>query len=1040
MLSPVSYKRWLIFFAAVALFIQPIKAQYEEKDFVQYTAKDGLSDNYITSIQQDDLGYLWISTDVGLNRFDGHSFKNFFQETTEFPLLSNTIRNLKSFGKDQLGILSRNGFQLLNTRDLSFINYTVPDSTAFSTLRNAAWDAIQLPDRSFAITTAAGFYVINNTGKVSTRHDAYQLSDIGKKRILYGREIFPVNKDEYLVYIEEKGLACYNFQNKTFRNIAVSEKEWEKFFFPDGPEGDRWLVKYQLSNSSFIFIPLLKENIVFYDHARKKTIVTPLPKGLKNEFSWESKVVMLNDSVLAINGGSYGFYLFHLDRQTGALTTDGIKRMPGIKIIRLFFDKDNRLWIGTNEGLFRQKLDPPLINAHRYAPLPGEQITGGITCAYRYKNNLYAGRYSINNGLLIIDPVTMQLKKQINFFGGNTGWNEIYTMEMYHPDTLWIGTNGGVIWLDTRNDTYGKLSYQNKNLPPVSSLGPLRADGYAWISGNLNGIVARYHVPTHSFNFFTSQTQPALPFVNVKNIVYDSYGDVWISGHSLTHWNNRSQQFDTLISVYAGANKFMDDILAISADDNGSLWLHNGYNGLLEYRIKEKRFIPYSKKDGLPSDVLQAFSPIIDHTLWIESNNSLVRFDTKSKKMIVYGYDDGIPESKASGRRMWFDKENNMIYMYATEYLLKFPVQPVAHHENSSGLLIQKITINNDPGIIQPIKELRLKHTENNITINYTIVDFEKNNYRFAYKLDNNDTWTSLGEQRNLNLNNLQPGNYSVHLKAIDKAGNEKIAQVNFVISPPFWKTTWFRIICMLLIAALLYGLYRYRIRQVRQKANIDKLLAQTEMKALHSQMNPHFIFNSLNSIREMILHNENKDASHYLSKFAQLIRMTLDQSGQSFISLRNTLDYLHRYVEMEKIRNSHFTYLIRTDSQLDPDETVLPPMLIQPFIENAIWHGTSAANKDIQITIDFKKEGDHLMCTIDDTGVGIDHSLNNKMSSENLHNPFGIDNIRNRIRLLNEKYDQQSSITIVDKKNINGTGETGTVVTLCLPLEINEA
>ena len=177
----------------------------------------------------------------------------------------------------------------------------------------------------------------------------------------------------------------------------------------------------------------------------------------------------------------------------------------------------------------------------------------------------------------------------------------------------------------------------------------------------------------------------------------------------------------------------------------------------------------------------------------------------------------------------------------------------------------------------------------------------------------------------------------------------------------------------------------------MRQKANIDKLLAQTEMKALHSQMNPHFIFNSLNSIREMILNNENKEASHYLSKFAQLIRMTLDQSGQSFISLRNTIDYLQRYIEMEKIRNGHFTWSMNVDKRLDMDETVLPPMLIQPFIENAIWHGVTGNRKNINIQINFKKENDHLVCTIDDNGIGIEQSIKNKNNNDSLHNPFGI-------------------------------------------------
>lgn len=128
-------------------------------------------------------------------------------------------------------------------------------------------------------------------------------------------------------------------------------------------------------------------------------------------------------------------------------------------------------------------------------------------------------------------------------------------------------------------------------------------------------------------------------------------------------------------------------------------------------------------------------------------------------------------------------------------------------------------------------------------------------------------------------------------------------------------------------------------------------------MKALHAQMNPHFVFNSLNSIREMILNQETQEASRFLGNFAHLIRITLDQSRKSFISLRDTMDYLNRYIEMEKIRNPDFHFSMEVDKTLDPDDTILPPLLIQPFIENAIWHGMNGEEKQIHILVRFLKK-----------------------------------------------------------------------------------
>jgi LytS/YehU family sensor histidine kinase len=237
--------------------------------------------------------------------------------------------------------------------------------------------------------------------------------------------------------------------------------------------------------------------------------------------------------------------------------------------------------------------------------------------------------------------------------------------------------------------------------------------------------------------------------------------------------------------------------------------------------------------------------------------------------------------------------------------------------------------------------------------------------------------------------------------------------------------------------AAVLYYLHRSRINHIIQKTDVDKQLAQTEMKALHSQMNPHFIFNCLNSIREMILNNENEQASLYLSKFARLIRITLDHSSRAFVSLEDTIDYLKRYLEMEHIRKSNFSYNIDVDENLLAAEIFLPPMLIQPFIENAIWHG-AIPDKELHLDLKFKREQDALVCIIDDDGMGIEISLKNKEPELNYHS-VGISNIKQRIHVLNEKYNLQSTIEIRDKSAIHSNGDTGTIVSLHLPIKTNE-
>jgi len=1025
-------------------FLHTANAQYEEKDFVHYTVKEGLSENYITCLIQDSRGYMWIGTDIGLNRFDGHAFKIFFQGTKTLPLLSGTISKLKQFGSHHMGIVSRGGLQLLDTKDLSVKNYTIPDTTAFSIYRNAAWDAVELPGRSYAVTTASGFYVFDSSGKLDFGHDAYHLKDIGQKRILYGRDIFPLNTKENLVYINADGLAYYNAEKKIFREISKQEKEWTALY-PAAPKNTfGWISRYQLSLNEFIMVQFGHNNIIYHNKGSNKTVLSPLELS-SNQFAWESKITILNDNNFLVNGGYAGFYLFHIDRASGKITANPRKFLAGHKIQCLYLDKDKRLWVGTSKGLLRQKMVAPVLTSSIYRPSVSDSTTGGLVCAYRFGNKLYAGRASLSRGLIIVDVNSKKLLEQIDFYGKNTQWNEVNSIQMYHADTLWIGTTAGLLWFDTKTMLYGKLFNDKKYPADISGLNMVAAagkDGYGWMCHLLKGVVVRYHIASRTFTVFTSATTAALPFDRVKNITYDAYGDVWLSGHSLARWNTKKQMFDTLISVYSGPNKYEDDILTLVADNNGSLWLHNAFNGLLEYRIKEKRFVSYTMKDGLPSDVFSAFSPVINDHIWMAGHNQLTGFNIHTKKTVVYDHQDGLPNDMPTGRYLYYDSPERMLYLFNGDILSTIPLPQIQVIDNENELMLEEITINNKEHLFFQVDNIKLKPGQNNLSLHFGIINFESgNSYQFAYKLKESDNWTDLGTQRNINLTGLSPGNYNVWLKGTGKSGVQKIKKFSFVIAPPFWRTVWFLSGCCLVFAGLVYMFYRYRLGQVKQKANLDKQLSQTEMKALHAQMNPHFIFNSLNSIREMILNNENKEASHYLSKFAQLIRVTLDQSGQTFISLRNTLDYLQRYIEMEKIRNSRFTYAVHVDEQLDIDETVMPPMLIQPFIENAIWHGVSGNTGEINIKVDFKKQQGSLVCMIDDNGVGIDESLKNRQNNSrgHDHDPVGIANIKNRISLLNEKHNLQSSITITDKKNIPGTPETGTLVILYLPLQINE-
>ncbi len=1031
----------------ILLCFHTVRAQYAEKDFVQYTVKDGLSENYITCLQQDDRGYMWIGTDIGLNRFDGHTFKTFFQDTKTLRLLSGTIKRLKTFGPHQLGIISRGGLQVLNTLNLSFKNYLIADTTAFSVYHNQAWDAVVLPGRSYALTTASGFYVFDSLGLLNFKHDAFKLQDIGQKRILYGRDIFPLNDKEYLVFVNSDGLAHYNAEKKIFQQLSETTAGNPDIFYQAAIKNSIGLIRrYQLSADEFIFMRFDQKNILYYNKATNKMISSPMQVPII-EFSWESKLTALNDSVFLVNSGYNGFHIFYINKATGQIIVDPIKKLNNHKIQCMYVDKEKRLWVGTTKGLLKQKLLSPVLRTVAHPVAATDSIIEDISCAFRYRDKLYLGRNSLYKGFIIADTITGKALKQFEFYGKNNAWNEISSIKMYYKDTLWIGTNAGILWFDIVSERYGKLKDEKYSTPPggLNFLSNAGKDGYAWMCAILHGSVVRYHIASRSFTVFNSNTQPALPFHRVKAITYDAYGDVWLSGHALARWNSKKQVFDTLITAYAGPNKYEDDILTIVADDKGSLWLHNAFNGLLEYRIKEKRFISYTKQDGLPSNAFYGFSPIINNQLWMAGHNQLTGFNIVSKKTVVYDREQGLPDDNPSARYLYYDSAGGKLYLLNQHMVTSMQLPQAQAIDHGNELTIEELIVNNKQHFFFPADGIKLNFNENNLSLYFGIINFESgNNYQFAYKLNERENWIDLGEQRNINLTGLSPGQYTLSLRSIGKSGVQQFKKYSFIITPPFWKTAWFLLAIFGLIGLSVYYFFRSRIKQVRERASIDKQLSQAEMKALHAQMNPHFIFNSLNSIREMILNNENTEASRYLSKFARLIRITLDQSGHALITLRNTIEYLQLYIEMEKIRNNNFTCVFDVDPVLDLDETILPPMLIQPFIENAIWHGISSQHANIHIAVNFKKQNHQLECTVEDNGIGINRSLQNKKIShwqtgeEYAHNSVGISNIRNRIFLLNEKYQLDSSVTIQDKNDLTQNKESGTLVTLHLPIEIN--
>ncbi len=235
------------------------------------------------------------------------------------------------------------------------------------------------------------------------------------------------------------------------------------------------------------------------------------------------------------------------------------------------------------------------------------------------------------------------------------------------------------------------------------------------------------------------------------------------------------------------------------------------------------------------------------------------------------------------------------------------------------------------------------------------------------------------------------------------------------------------------LFAATLFGLFLYKRRRdaLEQKtvAEFNTKVADTELKALRSQMNPHFIFNSLNSINAFIAKNDKVVASDYLVKFAKLMRKTLENSEKKEILLKDDLELLETYLDIESKRlDNKFTFEIKVDKAIDIENTLVPPLLLQPFLENSIWHGIAPKNGAGHIAVDVQKKGNMILYSLDDDGVGIKRKLD--LEKTNIHKSFGMRLTESRIEIINERKKSNGCVRIIDK-------DEGVRVEVELPLEL---
>jgi two-component sensor histidine kinase len=340
--------------------------------------------------------------------------------------------------------------------------------------------------------------------------------------------------------------------------------------------------------------------------------------------------------------------------------------------------------------------------------------------------------------------------------------------------------------------------------------------------------------------------------------------------------------------------------------------------------------------------------------------------------------------------------------------------------------------------------EMKLPNNKNFLQFEFAATSFNNSNQnQYAYQLEGADKdWVYSGNRNTVSYSGLKSGTYTFKTKAANNDGiwgEERKIKIH--IQPPFYATWWFIAATILFFSGLIFVWNRYRIQQTRKeeklKAVFQQQIAETEMKALRAQMNPHFIFNSLNSIQKYILKNEHFEASQYLTKFSRLIRLILDHSNQSTILLSSELELLKLYVEMESLRfDNKFDYKIIAGENLLPDTVEIPSMLIQPYVENAIWHGLLHKEERGILRITFNKQSEtDLTVIIEDDGIGREKAAELKSKQVLKKKSYGMQITEDRIAIINRAQNINATFEINDLKDQLGNA-AGTKVVLVIPLK----
>lgn len=414
--------------------------------------------------------------------------------------------------------------------------------------------------------------------------------------------------------------------------------------------------------------------------------------------------------------------------------------------------------------------------------------------------------------------------------------------------------------------------------------------------------------------------------------------------------------------------------------------------------------------------------------LYLGTKEGLFVYNLVSRRLSGYNSQNSYPFNEIVD----FDITGDTIWLAGRRYVLRQPLGSLQKKHRYPSIYISAAEAGKKH--IGNLTELQhLQSDQGNIRLlidNPSYLYYSSSDYHYTvYNEQGKALYSDVSDVPEIRAD-LRPGKYHIRIFAADRYHNVRSADVivKLFIHPAFYQTWWFRLIMLFLTAAFIFLAIRIATRIIRARESKQRLLLQKvnelEALALQSQMNPHFTFNAINSIQDYILSNKNEEAHHYLAEFAKLIRMVLMHNRKKMITVSEEIKLLQTYIGLEEQRlKDHIVFDVDFAENTDPDSISIPSMLMQPIVENAIWHGLRFKEGEKRIHIGLKVSGALLYIIITDNGTGLTESASKHVSQ-------GLLIIKERIKLLYDKEPEFEYFTIN-----NNPEQPGVIVRIVLPL-----